>query len=112
MALERTSVKKTYYYVICAVMLLILLWGAIDVASSVISYVVFRPPAVELESPTSTKGGMPQEVKGSVEPFIDEYYQSRMIFDRLGDSLARLIVAGLVFGYFSYKLKEMEKTEL
>lgn len=112
MALERVSVKKTYYYVICAVMLFILLWGAIDVASSVISYIVFRPPSVEIESPTSAKGSMPQEGRGSIEPFIDEYYQSRMIFDRLGDSLARLIVASLAFGYFSYKLKEMEKTEL
>ena len=111
MSLERMSVKKGYYYVICAITLLMLMWGTMDVASSIISYMVFRPPEVTLESPTAPKGMQP-EVKGAVEPFIDDYYQSRMIFDRLGDSIARILVAGALFAYFSFRLKEMERSEI
>jgi len=112
MTLERITVKKSYYYVVCAITLFVLMWGTIDVVSSIISFVAFKPQELQIESPTSPKGGLPSDVKGGGEPFIDEYYQSRMLFDRLGDSLARILVSGAIFAYFSYKLRLMEKTEI
>lgn len=111
MGLEKMSIKKCYYYVICALTFFILMWGAIDVVSSLVSVVVFRPPQLAAESPTSSKDAYSSESKGAGEPYIDEYYQNRMIFDRLGDSIARILVSGAIFAYFSFRLKEMEKAE-
>ncbi len=111
MTLEKVTIKKSYYYVICAITLFVLMWGAIDVVSSIVSYVVFRPPEIAIDSPTAP-GSLPSEAKGAIEPFIDEYYQSKMIFDRLGDSIARILVSGAIFAYFSFRLKELEKAEL
>jgi len=34
-----------------------------------------------------------------------------MVMERLGDSLARIVVAGLVFGYFSLRIKKRESSE-
>ena len=111
MTLERLSAKKVYYYVICTFTLFILMWGTVDVASSIISFFVFRPPDISMDSPTASKGNVPSDAKGMTDPFVDDYYQSRMIFDRMGDSLARMIVAGSLFAFFSLKIKEMERAE-
>ncbi len=111
MAFERISVKKVYYYVICAVTLFILLWGAVDVVGSVFSLTVFKGPSAGIEMPSAQAGGMGAE-KGVSESMVDEYYQSRMAFDRLGDSAARLLVAGLVFLYSSFRIRELEAKEI
>jgi len=108
MTLERLSAKKVYYYFVCMITLFVLMLGTIDIVSSVISYAVFKPPDIAMESPTTPKG-MP-DTQGS-EPFIDDYYRSKMLFDRMGDSMARLLVSGLIFAYFSFRLKEMELAE-
>ena len=88
------------------------MWGMIDVVSSTVSYVVFKPPEITMGSPTAPKDSLSSETKGAIEPFIDEYYQRRMIFDRLGDSIARILVSGIIFAYFSYRLRALERAEL
>ena len=112
MSFERFSVKKVYYYVICAVTLFILLWGAVDVISSVLTLTVFRGPSANLEMPSGPQPGSMGADKTASESFVDEYYQSRMAYDRIGDSAARLIVAGLVFFYASLRIKELESKEI
>jgi len=114
MAFERLTIKKAYYYVICAITLFILMWGAVDIISSVLSITIFKPPSVSLESPSgSQSGSVGAEGKGGMaEPSFDEYYQSRMTFDRIGDSLARIIVAGVIFAYAGYRIRELEGKEI
>jgi hypothetical protein len=113
MSFERVSVKKIYYYVICAVTLFMLLWGAVDVVSATLSMTVFKGPSVGLDLP-----GGPQSMGGDAakaaadQPMMDEYYQGRMTFDRIGDSAARLIVAGCVFLYASFRIRELESKEI
>jgi hypothetical protein len=108
MSFERFSVRKVYYYVICAATLFILLWGAVDVVSSVLSITIFKGPSVGLDMPSATGG----EGKAAAEPMIDEYYQGRMAMDRIGDSSARLIVAGCMFLYASFKVRELEGKDI
>lgn len=111
MAFERFTIKKIYYYVICALTLFVLLWGAVDVISSMLSMSVFKAPAVGLESPSGSQAGGGEGKSGN-EPFFEEYYQSRMMFDRVGDSVARILVAGCIFLYASYRVKEIEGKEI
>jgi hypothetical protein len=108
MSFERFSVKKVYYYVICSITLFILLWGAVDVVSSALSITVFKGPSIGLDMP-GTQGG---DGKSAAEPMMDEYYQGRMAMDKIGDSMARLIVAGCVFLYASSKVRELEGKEI
>jgi len=112
MAFERFTVKKIYYYVICALTLFVLMWGAVDVISSVLSITLFKPPSLSIEVPSGTKGSAAGTEKGMAEPFFEEYYQSRMIFDRIGDSIARILVAGGLFLYASFRIKEIEGKEI
>jgi hypothetical protein len=92
--------------------LFILLWGAVDVVSSVLSITVFKGPSIGLDMPGAQGGGMGGDGKTAAEPMMDEYYQGRMAMDRIGDSAARLIVAGCVFLYASYKVRELEGKEI
>jgi hypothetical protein len=111
MAFERNTTKKVYYYVICAVTLLILTWGLIDVTSAVLSITIFKAPSISLEAPSGPQSAA--EGKGGVpEPSFDEYYQGRMLIDRIGDSIARVIVSGLIFAYAGYRIRELEAKEI
>jgi hypothetical protein len=112
MSFERWSAKKVYYYVVCAVTLFVLMWGAVDVISSLLSITLFKPPSLSMDAPRAQGGNMASESKGPIEPFVDEYYQSRMAFDRIGDSMARLLVAGGLFLYASFRIKEIEGKEI
>ena len=109
--MRKSPVKQIYYYVLCLISLIILLWGVVDVMSASLSLVVNRPSAGMYEA-LPPEAGMPSggDIKG-VEPSIEDYYQKRMALDRAGDSFARIIVSGFVFGYFSMKLKGLEKEE-
>ena len=110
MAFERLTIKKVYYYVVCAVTLFVLMWGTVDIISSILSVTLFKPPSVSLEAPSGPQAGA--EGKGATEPFFDEYYQGRMAFDRIGDSIARIIVAGIIFAYAGLRIRELEGKEI
>ena len=114
MAFERWTTKKIYYYVVCAVTLFVLMWGAVDVVSAVFSMTIFRSPSIGMDAQGNPQGGeiaIDAKNPGAGATFED-YYQSRMIFDRVGDSLARIIVAGGIFLYASLKIKELEGKEI
>jgi hypothetical protein len=87
--------KKVYYYIICLVALLVLFWGAVDLTSSLIGLAGARPTL----APSIGEG----------DQSMDLYYQKKMLYDRLSDSLARIIIAGLVFGYSRIKINRLEK---
>lgn len=110
MAFERFTIKKIYYYVICALTLFVLLWGAVDVVSSVLSITIFKAPSVGLDTSAGPQGNGAKGAESA--PFFEEYYQSRMTFDRIGDSLSRILVAGCIFLYASYKVREIEGKEI
>lgn len=110
MAFERLTIKKVYYYVVCAVTLLILMWGTVDIVSSVLSLTLFKPPSLGLEVPSGTQGGAAEGQASG--PSFDEYYQSRMSLDRIGDSIARILVAGAIFTYAGMRIRELEGKEI
>jgi hypothetical protein len=111
MAFERLTVKKVYYYVVCAVTLFVLMWGTVDVISSILSITIFKSPSVSLEAPSGPQSGA-EGKSGAAEPFFDEYYQGRMAFDRIGDSVARIIVAGIIVAYAGFRIRELEGKEI
>jgi hypothetical protein len=88
--------------------LVILLWGVVDIVSASASLITAKaqPSGIEMMSP---EGGNINagDIKG-IEPSIEDYYQKRMVLDRVGDSLARIVVSGLVFWAFSSKIRSQE----
>lgn len=113
MAFERLTIKKVYYYVVCAITLFVLMWGTVDIVSSILSLTIFKPPSLGLDVTTGPQGGgASANEQGAAGPSFDEYYQSRMSMDRIGDSIARIIVAGLIFAYAGYRIRELEGKEI
>ena len=94
------DLKKAYYYLICLVALFVLFWGIVDLSGSVIGLSTTRPigAALEQAAPPSPEG----------DQSLDVYYQKKLLYDRLSDSLARIIIAGLVFAYCRNKVKQLE----
>lgn len=80
------DLKKAYYYIICLVSLFVLMWGIADLASASVGLAMARIPA-------------PVTLEKESEPSLDIYYQKKMLYDRLADSLARIVISGLVFAY-------------
>jgi len=97
--------KLLYYYVICVIAFFVLLWGAIDLAGSSIGIVSLRP-AASFSVPQSEELSPPAD-KG--DQYVEAYYQKRMFLDRFWDSLVRVIISGVVFGYSRYKIKRLEE---
>jgi len=89
------DLKKIYYYIICLVSLFILLWGVVDLAGSLVGL-----------STAKTVGQPALSQDNASEQSLDIYYQRKIFNDRLTDSLARIIVAGLVFGYSRMKVEK------
>lgn len=106
--MSRETIKLVYQYVVCLIALVILLWGVVDIVSASVSLVTAKtqPATFDIMPPEggNISGG---EIKG-VEPSIEDYYQKRMVMDRVGDSIARIVVSGLVFWAFSSKIKSQE----
>jgi hypothetical protein len=111
MSFERNTTKKVYYYVICAITLFILMWGFVDMTSAVLSVTIFKPSA-GMEAPSGPQAVSDAKAGGGDQPFFDEYYQGRMAMDRIGDSMARVLVAGIIFIYSSLKIKDLEGKEI
>jgi len=95
------DLKKLYYYIICLVSLFVFAMGAVDLTSSGIGLFTTRFSASSIEAIPPT---------GESEPGLDLYYQKKMLYDRLSDSLARIIISGLVFVYSRSKVNQLEKT--
>lgn len=91
------DLKKAYYYIICLAALFVLMWGVVDLASASFGLIGSRGSAITL----------PVEKEG--EASLDSYYQRKMLYDRLTDSLARVIFAGLVFAYSRVQVSRLEK---
>jgi hypothetical protein len=105
MSLNDLDVKRIYYYAVCVMAFFVLMWGTVDLASSSIglfsikgSFSSFTTPAGE--APLASEKG---------EQFFDAYYQRKMLFDRLWDSVARIVVAGIIFAYFRFTANKLEK---
>lgn len=96
------DLKKAYYYIICLVSLFVLLWGAVDLTSATVGLAMNSGSTVSLERSASA----PMDPGG--EPMMDMFYQKKMLYDRLWDSLARVVVAGLIFGYSRVKVSQLE----
>ncbi|MFH1826470.1 MAG: hypothetical protein ABH823_04180 [bacterium] len=102
MSLGNLDHKKLYYYVICVMAFFVLMWGAVDLVSSSIGLVQVQSTQAEYtnDKPVSAGDG---------EQIFDSYYQRKMLQDRLFDSLARIIVSGLIFGYCRFTVNKLEQ---
>jgi len=105
MPLSNLDLKRVYYYVICVMAFFVLMWGVVDLGSSAVSLlsVKLSNTTVDLpagEAPATTEKG---------EQFFDTYYQSKMLTDRLWDSLGRILVSGLIFGYCRFTVNKLER---
>ncbi|KPJ67063.1 hypothetical protein AMJ44_07495 [candidate division WOR-1 bacterium DG_54_3] len=105
MPFNNLDLKKIYYYAICVIAFFVLMWGTIDLVSSSVGLLNMRGVLPVLSAP-SEEAPLSSE-KG--EQFFDIYYQRKMLLDRLLDSLARVVVSGLIFGYCRYRVNKLEK---
>jgi len=94
--------KKTYYYVICLAALLILMWGVVDLSSTLFGLSLAKAPTISADQPINFSADRDNE------QFLDVYYQKKMLYDRLSDSLARIVIAGLVFAYSRRVVAKLE----
>jgi hypothetical protein len=94
------DLKKAYYYIICLVALFVFFWGIVDLSGSVIGLSTARPLGASLEQAAPPASESDQS--------LDVYYQKKMLYDRLSDSLARIVIAGLVFAYCRNKVNQLE----
>jgi hypothetical protein len=99
-----TNFKKLYYYVLCVMAFFVLMWGAIDLTSSVFGLIGLKGSSQTSAPPIESQALSPD--KG--EQGLDAFYQSKMLYDRLWDSLARVLIAG---GIFIYCRKAVQKVE-
>jgi len=107
-----SKMRKTYCYVVCLISLVILLWGIVDIISASIGLTILKPASPASYEMIPNEGApFPEGELKPMGPSIEEYYQRRMILDRVGDSFARILVSGVVFLYFSVKIKSLEKQE-
>jgi len=105
------DLKKLYYYVICLITFFVLMWGIVDVVSATLSLTVFKGESASFEPapPPEQAGAAAQDKSRMAEPLIEDYYQKKMLYDRIGDSLARIIIAGGVFAYARFKVSSLDK---
>ena len=92
------DLKKAYYYIICLVALFVFFWGIVDLSGSIIGLSTARPIGASLEQAVPPS---------SEDQSLDVYYQKKMLYDRLSDSLARIVIAGLVFAYCRKKVDQL-----
>ena len=97
--------KKVYYYVICAMAFFVLMWGAVDLASSSIGWLNVRSAKQAISSMPSPDSISPE----MADQLLDGYYQKKMIVDRFWDSLARVIISGAIFTYCRITVERLEK---
>jgi hypothetical protein len=98
------DMKKIYYYLICIMAFFVLMWGVVDLASTAMGLYSIREAPTTL-SPSAEESLLSPE-KG--DQYFDSYYQRRMLNDRLWDSLARILISGIVFVYFRYSASKLE----
>jgi hypothetical protein len=94
------DVKKAYYYLICLVALFVLFWGLVDLTSGAVGLTLAKGAGISASQPAPV-------IAGDSEQSLDVYYQKRMLYDRLSDSLARIVFAGLVFAYCRTKAEKL-----
>ncbi|MBU0672052.1 MAG: hypothetical protein KJ732_03380, partial [Candidatus Margulisbacteria bacterium] len=99
------DLKKLYYYVICVMAFFVLMWGVVDLTSSSIGIFNLRSATPSLSLPAEEQQIVPE--KG--DQFFDTYYQSKMLNDRFWDSLARILISGLIFAYCRFTVNKLEK---
>lgn len=105
MSINNLDLKKVYYYVICLMAFFVLMWGLVDVVSSSAGLLNIGAVSVSLSAPAPDAALSPE--KG--EALFDSYYQKKMLLDRLWDSLARVLVAGLIFVYCRITVNKLEQ---
>lgn len=105
MPLSNLDTKKIYYYVICVMAFFVLMWGCVDLTSSSIGLYNIRGAEQLLSGPSLGAPITPE--KG--DQFFDTYYQKKMLQDRFYDSLARILISGLIFVYCRFTVNKLEK---
>lgn len=105
MPLSNLDHKKIYYYVICVMAFFVLMWGTVDLVSSSVGLLSIRGTTTKITAPTEEVPILPE--KG--EQFFDTYYQQKMLQDRLWDSLARIVISGIIFAYCRFTVNRLEK---
>lgn len=86
------SIKKIYYFLVALVALFFLSWGVTDLCS-----IAFGAVSGRLISSPASVSPFPTELGN--DPSLDAYYQKKLVYDRLADSLGKVLVSGLVFWY-------------
>ncbi|MCX5750463.1 MAG: hypothetical protein NT099_02140 [Candidatus Saganbacteria bacterium] len=97
--------NKIYLYVLAILTFFVCMWGAIDTLSSGIGLVLAQPNSQPALSQANNLDAASQAVDSSLEG----NYQKRMFFERITDSLARFIIGGALFAFFTLKINKLKE---
>ena len=84
------DIKQVYLYLICLVTIVVAMWGVIDLISGSFHLLT-----------VGTYSKVPDIAS-------TQYFQRQMILNRITDGFARAAIGGMIFAYFSLKLKKYE----
>lgn len=110
MSLGNLNIKLLYYYVISAIVFVILLWGVLDFTSTIGSLLLNRQDAAikNLETLRPETGN--NDASGP-ELNLSDAYQKKFIYDRIIDSLMRIIIPGTIFFFCQRQIKSIEEEQ-
>ncbi len=100
------NIKTIYRYAICLFAFLIIIWGMMDLTSGIIS-ALFNAPKYDVSLQNAPAD--PSDVKNQ-EPMVEDYYRKKTVYDSMASGASKIIMPGIVFLYFSMKLKREERS--
>ncbi len=100
MSLESLNIKLLYYYVISSIVFVILLWGVLDFTSTTGSLLLNRQDAAIKNNDAS-----------GPELNLGDAYQKKFLYDRIIDSLMRIIIPGSIFFFCQRQIKSIEEEQ-
>lgn len=90
-------VKKIYCYAICLICFTLVILGLVDLSSATMSFAINKQE-VRISS----------NVQNNPDVMSDEFYQKKIFMDRAIDGMAKIIFPGIIFIYFSRKIRKSE----
>jgi hypothetical protein len=98
------KLSRIYLYILAVLTFFVCMWGAIDTVSAGIGLALIQPGPQPVLSQSEGAEALLQPADSSLEGV----YQKRMFFERLADSLARFVIGGALFAFFTYKVNKQE----
>ncbi|MFH1761939.1 MAG: hypothetical protein ABIA63_12645 [bacterium] len=112
--MDSLFIKKSYYYIICLVLVYTLLWGAVGLLNSFglfffspadpYTYSVTTPPSIVDTPEDHELNAAPT----NAIPVEDLYLQKRILYENIINNIIKILVAGALFIFLRTRLNKLK----